>query len=248
MANSVVASLNRLAERYRRQGLVALAVLTALAFLASEVFQSVQNFMTSRNVIPYLTLLILLDLAAVTQTGNRESKLPQPSVNQDESLPLLIEKVRECRRNRIDLLEYAGATTLPLIREICREQVPLRVLLKHPDTVSGMQKQRMITTLDTLYNSIFEDYVGSVEIRCYRLPYSLRGRKLGNRVLELGWLTPDSRRQTAYGHANPSFLVDITRAENGYFPAFFQRSFDELWNAPDTEDAAVVLTTLQAGA
>ena len=124
----------------------------------------------------------------------------------------------------------------------------MRLLIKHPATINGLQQQRMITTLDTLYNSIFDNYDGKLEIRCYRAPYSLRARRVGDDMLEIGWLTPDIRREMAYGHSNPSFIVDISRPENQNFLEFFNRSFSELWDAADTEDGREVLKQLQAGA
>jgi hypothetical protein len=122
----------------------------------------------------------------------------------------------------------------------------LRILVKHPDTVEGMQKQRMITTLDTIYNSIYEDGCPArVELRCYRQPFSLRGRRFGKKLLELGWLTVDAKRQMAFGHSNPSIVVDLTTTENEYLLRFFERTFDDLWNDPTTEDGKKVLARLQ---
>jgi hypothetical protein len=66
-------------------------------------------------------------------------------------------------------------------------------------------------------------------------------------MLEVGWLTPDIRREMAYGHGNPSFIVDISWPGNQGFLEFFNRSFRELWDAEDTEDGREVLKRLQAG-
>lgn len=120
----------------------------------------------------------------------------------------------------------------------------MRMLVKHPATVSGLQRHRMITTLDTLYNSIFENCPADCEIRCYRLPFNMRGRRMGREMLEIGWLTSDVRRQTAYGHSNPCVLVDLTSSKNEYLREFFDRTFTDIWNAPDTEDAREVLEQL----
>ena len=120
----------------------------------------------------------------------------------------------------------------------------MRLLVKHPETVVGIQRQRMLATLDTLYNSIFDNYTGSFEIRCYRLPFTLRGRRLGREVLELGWLTPDIQRQTAYGHANPLILVDLSTKRNEHLQMFFDRTFNDYWKDDKTEDGRAVLGRL----
>ncbi len=237
--------LTQFVGRYRRQTLLAIAVCVSLLVLAAQVVPEVQLFLISSGIIPFLTLLAVLDLSAAVHAAIRKPTFEIAS-NQDRSLPTLIESVPACRAESADLLEYAGATTLPLIRAIRREHVPLRILVKHPETVDGLQRQRMITTLDTLYTSVFEDYRGQYEIRCYRQPYSLRGRMLGSRLLELGWLTPDPKRQTAFGHANPSLLIDLTAGDHRELRSFFERTFEELWTAPDTVDALAVLNSYQS--
>lgn len=237
--------LRRLRDRYRIQIAAAFAILATLALLAGEIFPTVNTFIFHSGVLQYVTLLAVLDLSVSVYRSQLPPKI-RPAENQDESMPQLIEAVSHCRSDGADLLEYAGATTLPLIRAIKREMVPIRLLVKHPETIQGLQKHRMIATLDTLFNSVFSStYLGKYEIRCYRAPFTLRGRKLGSEVLEIGWLTPDIKNQTAYGHANPSIIVDLSTKKNEYLKEFFERTFSDLWCAEDTEDGRVVLERLQ---
>jgi hypothetical protein len=233
-------------ERYRVQVSATLAVLASLAFIVAQVFPAIKEFIYDIGLLQYMTLIVLLDLAVSVYLQQRP-EMTKLAGNQDESMPKLIEAVVHCRSDGADLLEYAGATTLPLIRAIQRAGVPMRMLVKHPDTIAGVQRQRMITTLDTLYNSIFENYQGSFEIRCYRLPYTLRGRRLGKEILELGWLTPDIKRETAYGHNNPSVLVDLSYKRNEYLRVFFDRTFNDLWEDKGTEDGRAILNKLVTG-
>ncbi len=246
-AKTILGRFTTFRDQYRVHASATLAVLAALTFIAAEIVPAVQQFVFASGLIQYVTLMVLLDLAISVYLQQRPpaTRLVR---NQDESMPRLIEAVAHCRTDGADLLEYAGATTLPLIRAIRREGVSMRMLVKHPETVAGIQKQRMITTLDTLYNSIFDDYQGSFEIRCYRLPFTLRGRRLGKEVLELGWLTPDVRRQMAYGHANPSLIADLSTRSNEYLRIFFDRTFEELWKDDGTEDGRAVLERLHASA
>ncbi|HZV75655.1 MAG TPA: hypothetical protein VFF79_18235 [Conexibacter sp.] len=162
--------------------------------------------------------------------------------NQDASMPILEARIESGRTDGVDLIEYAGLTTLPLIRAIGRASRPLRLLLKHPDTTEGVQQQRMIATLDTLYTAILPSYTQPWEVRCYRLPYSLRARRIGTEFLEIGWLTPDPRRRTAHGHDNPSLLIDLTASAGVLFLSFFDRTFADLWDDDSTEIGADVFT------
>jgi hypothetical protein len=222
---------------------VTFAVLATIAFLTGEIVPKVNEFIFHSGVLQYITFIVLLDLS-VSVYLHQARPTTRVSKNQDESMPGLIEAVPHCRAGSADFLEYAGATALPLVRAIQREGVPMRMLVKHPDTLLGLQKQRMITTLDTLFNSIFDGQSGSFEIRCYRQAFAVRGRRLGDEVLELGWLTPDLKHQTAYGHSNPSLVADLSTKSNRYLLEFFERTFSDLWNAQDTEDGRTVLERL----
>jgi hypothetical protein len=245
-AKTIPSRIIRFRQRYQVQTSIGLAILTALTFIAAEVVPAFNKWILTSGVLQYVTLVVVTDLAA---TVCRQHWPPSARLvrNQDESMSQLLQAVVECRADGADLLEYAGQTTLPLIREISRQGVPVRILIKHPETIAGLQRQRSVTTLDTLYNSIFDNYTGRFEIRCYRAPYTLRGRRLGKTLLELGWLTPDPKRQMAYGHANPSIIVDLASSSHDHLRSFFDRTFEDLWNAEGTEDGLAVLKGLHTG-
>ncbi len=244
-AKTMVSKFNALRERYRIQISVALAILAFITFFAAQYVPVVQQYILTTGLLQYLTLIVLLDLAASIYVMQRPPAT-RIARNQDESMPRLIEAVPHCRNDSVDLLEYAGATTLQLIRAVRREGVSMRILVKHPETVDGLQRQRNITTLDTICNSIFDNYRGSFEIRCYKLPYTLRGRRLGKVLLELGWLTPDVKRKTAFGHGNPALIADLSNSSNEHLRIFFETTFETFWTDVGTEDGREVLRRLDA--
>lgn len=242
--NPILARLQQLRDRYRAQTLIVIAIAAGLLLIVSKFFPGIEQFVRQNNVIEVVTLLILIDVAIAFE-GYRVDQSIRVVENQDESLEELIDAVPKA--SRADLLEYAASTTLPLIRAIQRSNVPVRLLIKHPETIEGLQRDRSITTLDTLFNSVFDEHTGKFEIRCYKLPFSLRGRYLHGRMLELGWLTPDDKRKTAYGHANPSSLVAMPNRRNDHLREFFERTFKDYWEHPETEPGYEVLKRLQAG-
>ena len=244
---TLLGRLNAIRDRYRIQTSVALAALVAVTFIIAERVPVVQQFVISTSLLQYAILMILLDLSVSVYLLQRPQSTGLAK-NQDESMPNLIEVLTHCRDDGADLIEYAGATTLPLIRAIRREGVPCRILVKHPETIEGLQRQRSITTLDTICNSIFEDSQESFQIRCYKLPYTLRGRRLGKGLLELGWLTPDVKRETAFGHGNPSVIADLSNHNNEHLRIFFDRTFNTLWEDEGTEDGQTVLQRLRISA
>lgn len=187
----------------------------------------------------YLILMVAVDIS-ITINSNKNNSI-EIKEKQDKSIPVLIDYVQKCKSSETcDLLEYAGQTSLPLIREINDKGNRIRILIQHPDNLTGNQKLLSITNLNTLYNTIFYDST-KFEIRCYRQPYTLKGRKIGNKILELGWLTPNIKNQTAFGHGNPSILIDLSVRKNDCFLVFFEKTFNDLWNDSQTEDGKTVL-------
>lgn len=244
---TLISWINSFRKRYHIQTSMTLGVLASITFIAAEIVPEIQKYIQISGIMQYIILIVLLDLA-VSVYAIQIPPTIRIAMNQDESMTILIGALTRCRTDGVDLLEYAGFTTLPLIRAIRREGISMRMLVKHPETIDGIQRQRNITTLDTIYNSIFEDYNGSIEIRCYKLPYSLRGRRLGKVLLELGWLTPDVKRQTVFGHSNPSNIVDLSDSKNEHLRIFFDKTFKALWDDANTEDGRAVLQRLRTSA
>lgn len=236
---TLIGRFNKFREKYKVQSYATIAVIITIALLLGQILPTVKKYISDSGLLNYIILLVLLDLSSSVYLYKRSSSIITTK-NQDEGMPKLISEISKYKCNSADLLEYAGMTTLSLIRELCRKNIEVRILVKHPDTISGIQKSRMISTLDSLYNSIFKDYSGSFEVRCYKLPHSLRGRRIGTDLLELGWLTPDYKNESAFGHTNPSVQIDLTFNYNNHFLVFFNKTFDDLWNHKETEDGLVV--------
>lgn len=221
---------------------VFLIIIILVAWILAQNISVIEDWVIKSGLLQTLILLVVLDISASIYSQGATLPITMEE-KQDISMPKLIDYVKKCNvtKEKADLLEYAGATTLPLIRAIKEQGLEIRILVQHPDKLTGSQKQRSITTLDTLYNSIFNDYSTKYEIRCYKYPYTLRGRKIGNKILELGWLTPNIKQFTAFGHDNPSILVDLSIKKNDYLTSFFNKTFQDLWNDTQTEDGGVVL-------
>lgn len=231
----------------RRKKMVAILLLLSIgpaAIFFSLFLDLAWPIATANLILTSAVILILLRRFTNRGSIDRSESLIKVFSNQDEAMPTLLAQVDGSIR--ADLLEYAGATTLPLIRAIRRKKIPMRLLIKHPDSVDGMQKQRTLTTLDTLLNSVFAGYVGDFEIRCYRLPYTLRGRYFRNRSIEIGWLTPDIAGQTVHGSANLSLFLPLEPSRSEPAVRLFTRTFDDYWSHEQTEDAKIVLSTLSA--
>jgi hypothetical protein len=215
-----------------------------LAWSSSLILFSFAGFYFSISVVAILiicTLLFLIKIHLRPQKNLVEANDFVVLKNQDAGAATLIKQINGA--SKVQLLEYAAATTLPLIRAIREKAAPLQLLIKHPDTLEGMQKQRTLSTIDTLINSVFSDYIGEYEIRCYRLPYTLRARKFCDISVELGWLTPDLANESAHGSRNLSILFYLANDKNQEAKLLFDRTFNDYWNDSRTEDAKSVLST-----
>lgn len=235
--------LSRWRERYRREATVALVVAATLVLLLTQVSDSIGNFVSGAQVLAYVTLIIVADLALAVDRVMSRVRYVRVSSEQDSLLPTLLEVADDLpESSNADLLEYAGISITPLIRRLRSRHAHIRILIKHPETCARYQRQRTESNLEALLGSVLSGYEGNYEVRCYRAPYSLRGRRVGRRFLELGWLTPDFARDTAFGRVNASVFLDPTVEDGHYLGTLFERTFEDLWNHPATVDAHTIVT------
>ena len=187
--------------QYRRQVIVAIVVVASGVLLLSQVSSAVNSVVSGTAVVGYATMLLVADVALSVEGVVSRIREVRISREQDALLATLLEAVDNAsRKASADLLEYAGISITPVIRRLQDKEMPMRILLKHPDTCGRYQKQRSLSNIEALYNSVLKD-ARQFEVRCYRAPYSIRGRRIGDHFLEVGWLTPDFGRDTAYGRS-----------------------------------------------
>jgi hypothetical protein len=138
VVQTTYAKVARFVDHYKVPALGGLALVALVAGIVGQFVPRVQNFLTAKDVVAYLTLLVVIDFA-ITDRRRQEENSVSFAENQDESLPILIQAVEAAKNQPVDLLEYAGQTTLPLIRCVQKAGCPVRILMKHPDTVAGLQ-------------------------------------------------------------------------------------------------------------
>lgn len=237
----ILTSLKHLAERYRAQALMVIGVVVALAFLLAQVIDPLDDFLTSSGVLTYVTLVLVVDLSLLVVHNKSVDSAAVIYASQDASMAALLEAADSATGNSADLLEYAGVSTTPLFRRLRRQQVRMRILIRHPDECGRYQRRRTRTNLEALLGSVLDGYEDHVEVRCYRAAFTLRGRRIGDRFLEVGWLTHDFRRDTAFGQVNPSIAVDQLTADGAILKRLFDRTFQDLWDHDDTVSARTVI-------
>lgn len=214
---------------------IALAIYTVGQFIPA-----VQDLLIAKGIIAMLTLVVALDLSA-TVSSAVEGEGPDVSSDQDEDTPKTLAFLQSHPVRRADLLEYSSASIEPLLAELKRQRAEIRLLIRHPEDVGGHQRTRILGQIRTLSSILCEDNEHA-EIRCYRPFSGLRGRRFGDRIISVGWYTPDLKTKLEVrGHTNAVVTARLSTPEGQHLARMFDDLFNGLWEAPGTEDAMAVL-------
>ena len=156
--------------------------------------------------------------------------------------------IESARPSKADLLECASATVhdnviKPLVTGGCN----IRLLILNPkvdDKVfkpCGDEKQRICGQIRRLNMEEEVAQYDNIRIRFYNEPPSLRGRKFGNRLVNVGWFTYELQQKEdlsadclrIWGHNNP--LVSIASSEKDFdvVEGMFSKVFKNLWGRAD---------------
>lgn len=215
-------------------------VIALALFTVGQFIPAVQNLLIARGVIALVTLVVLLDLST-TVSAAVEGQALDVSSDQDQDTPRTLAFLQSHPVRRADLLEYSSASIEPLLAELKRQQAQIRLLIRHPDDVGAHQRARIIGQIRALKSIICDDN-DRAEVRCYRPFSGLRGRRFGDRIVSVGWYTPDVKTKLEVrGHTNPVVTARLSTPEGQDLARMFDDLFMGLWEAPGTEDAMAVL-------
>ena len=168
------------------------------------------------------------------------------SKDQEVDNELLRAEIERQPPSRADLLEFSTQSVRPVIRALARGANELRILVKHPDSVGPAQRTRIIDGLTQL-ERLLRGYRGDVKIRCYRQWVSLRGRKLDDSLINIGWYTPEldehgqATATEVVGDTNPLVTSALQTEEGQHLQRMFDEVFEGLWRSAEHDDAREVL-------
>lgn len=189
----------------------------------------------------------------------REIDKPPPLVSRislsrdyTETNALLSKEVADHPPGAADMIEFSGDTVRSLLEQLAQAGTRVRLLLKHPDSVGNEQRDKIISTYRYLKEHLFMVRPDSFQVRFYRLPASVRGRRLDMRLINVGWYTPDVSTEgqisdwEIVGHLNPTVTGDLQTTDGKALNQMFSRTFDGLWRS--AVDSAEVDRYLQGRA
>lgn len=220
---------------------VTLAVLTLLTL--SLIRDRLRRDETDRTLVD--TNDALAGLTALWRPSSRLHVSRDQSAD-DAAFKAIIDDIAEIDEARY--LAFSSRDARKFIEQVAVKSTgAVQVLLKHPETVGATQRRWILAELDRLFKYTVPKAANRIEIRCYRAPYSLRGKKLSPAVINVGWYTPlIGDVAEVIGHKNPLITAPLDSEEGAALARMFDGLFDALWSDPETEEAAAVINRLDA--
>ena len=217
-----------------------LGVLTLLSLSAlRDRLQRDETLRTMRRLNDEITDL------TVTARALGSSRETHISRDQEANNDYLITLIRELPNiQAAKFLAFSGRDARVFVEQVLeRSDCPVQLLIKHPDTVGHVQQRWILAELDRMRRYLLPKYGDRLQIRCYRQPYSLRGRKLEPHVVDVGWYTPKPGDPVeVVGHRNPLVTARLNSEGGVAISKMFDEVFEALWNAADSEDASAIST------
>jgi hypothetical protein len=159
------------------------------------------------------------------------------SKDQAAANSLLTQEIADHAPRQADLIEYSADTVRALLVELAEGGTKVRLLMKHPDSVSRAQRDKIISNYWYLRDRVFGNKQDGLEVRFYRTAATLRGRRFDGRLINVGWYTPDISSDghisdwEIVGHVNPTVTADLDTAEGKALDRMFGATFDGLWHS-----------------
>jgi hypothetical protein len=210
-----------------------LAVLTLLSF-------SALRDRLQRDQVLTVTRRLSTELSSVAQaiTGTRRIHVSRDQEANNDHLTALIRGLPNITAARF--LAFSGRDARLFVEQVLEHSdCAVQLLVKHPESVGPVQQRWILAELDRLQRYAMARHGGRLQVRCYRQPYSLRGRKLEPHLVDVGWYTPRPGDPVeVVGHRNPLVTVRLDSEEGVAIARMFDEVFEALWGAPDSEDVA----------
>ena len=242
---SLLPRLSRFRQRYWARIAATIGIVGWALFLIGWQVDQVNKWLVNSGAVNLIILTLVLDISYAV-VGLFASKQIRISEDEDENSRALKTELRDIPVKQAELLEYSGYTVQPLVKDLLDRGCQVRMLVKDPETVGPCQRRRIFSSLDAYTHLLSHGHERLIEIRCYRAQASLRGRLLGNELINVGWYTPFLENGVAnemeiIGAGNPLVTARLGTPEGRDLERMFKGLFEALWDAEDTKKASDVL-------
>ena len=245
-------------HRFLRDQAIKFSVIGAVIVAGLLIFGPLLDLLlpTQPNIMIAVTILILTSVGWLLLDYLSEVKrLIKPAEirfypNQEEADRELRAFIDSARPGEADLLECSSATVYQnIISPLVTRGNKIRLLIQNPKVARGRfgpsarEERRICDQFAITLGS--EPPVASYDklrIRFYSEVPSLRGRKFGNKLINVGWYTYDLRPEETpvetnpvqiHGHNNPLLSIASTEKDFDIIESMFSKVFKNLWDSAD---------------
>ena len=173
----------------------------------------------------------------------------------DLNIDRIIEYARKYEITTAKLIHYSGDNSQKLLRKLLEQKINIQLLLHHPgdllQEVIGLLNEFPLEEVQHSFQAyqlgkirsfqrkiIFSDSISNKEscltIRYYKESPSIRGVKLDDKYLSMGWYTHYERVKEPfttwlYGFNNAAVNTELNWANGQELSKTFDKTFDALW-------------------
>src|SRR5215475_5994286 len=206
-----------------------LIALVLLVYAISQFVPDVNQWIITRGFFNVLLVALVIDLIhRVIGLKGAPSSL-ETYEDQAQALPQILTFVKEERPEKCDLLEYSTSSTRQLLQELKKANVKIRLLICHPEkAVSDHERKAIELGIENIHKD-FKNY-DRITVRQYATPASLRGRNIGDKLINVGWYLYSSTggEVDVRGHDTMMITSDADTPQGHKLKETFSRAFDTL--------------------
>lgn len=241
--------LERIIEMNINALTVTAAIIIAVTFFVARLYAPLDTWLTTHHVWSLLAIAFfmyvirMLGIIGQRIKGDCLSAFPDQDTSNKEVEKLL----QYYTPKRVDIFAYSSFTVTPVILALLKKkECKIRLLLADcslfPEKECDFHKERQGSSLSNIRIHIKnnKDYADMLKIKIYNLRPSLRGIKLDDYFLSMGWylhtIDKSDSKEILRGHCNPLIHLKKTSSENVHLFEMFDDYFTKIWSTAGVYD------------
>jgi hypothetical protein len=210
----------------------------------------VSSFLERRLQIDRFSEITNQKLDSLINSFRHKSQLSvNISSDNNANVDYLCDYIAKNKISEARLIQYSGDMVRRVVEKLLEKGARVELLLQHP---SKAPNQYQIEKMASFHHRVKHDFRNNqnLVIRYYKEPASLKGIKLDNSFLSMGWYTyrNKSRSEIApwlYGHNNATITVQIGNSDVHDLVATFDETFQSLWEIAEPHSEKIDATVNQ---